>query len=118
MVVAPLTCLVVMIGSATAAPADRHVGLRDPAVGANPQTAEDHRALAVAYELEARTAEEKAEIHRRMGQAYRQLTQGSRPAGTSSMAAYRARLEKTYAAAARDYRERAAEHRRLSSAAR
>ena len=76
------------------------------------KTKADHEAIAAAYEAEAASAEQKAQMHVEMAAKYRSF--GTKPPW-SAMSSHCTQLEKRYLETAKLTRELAAEHRKIAA---
>jgi hypothetical protein len=80
----------------------------------NARTPADHEAIARKYDALAAAAKQEAEVHRVMGERYRNLAdspKGSASPLKQSMPAHCQKLVQAYESAAREYAALAAEHR-------
>jgi hypothetical protein len=84
-----------------------------PAQIAAAKTPADHEAIAVAYDKEAARLEARAKEHEEVAKSYQAAGATQKGYNAASMAMHCKRLAETYAAAAKESRELAKEHRTM-----
>ena len=85
---------------------------------AGARTPADHEAIAAAYDVQAKEAEDMAAKHQSMAKAYTSIgATGTKGGGTQAMVSHCKRLVTEYRAAAKEYQALATEHRTMAKTA-